>query len=134
MKIAEGKKRCRFLAYCHLCLFYVILSDTVRQHSYLGSGQAPSNQGAISGTEAEMKTLKTLIAKMNATLTERVDTIYEESDGQHETLNHTIHLKHSDLVQAVDALEKEFDSKITQLETALRSKIDSDRQDIQGKL
>ena len=29
-------------------------------------------------------------------------------------------------------LEKEFDSKITQLETALRSKIDSNRQDVQG--
>ena len=106
MNIAEGRKRCRFLAYCHLCLFYVIFSDTVRQHSYLGSGQAPSNQGAISGTKAEMKTLKTLIAEMNATLTERVDNHYEESDGHHETLNNTIHLKHSDLVQAVDARKR----------------------------
>ena len=110
MKIAVGKKRCRFLAHCHLCLFYAIFSDTVRQHLYLGSGQAPSNQGAISGTEVEMKTLKTLIAKMNATLPERVDNHYEESDGHHETLNHSFHLKYSDLVQAVDALEIEFDS------------------------
>ena len=71
---------------------------------------------------------------MNATLTKRIDTQYEESDGHHETLNNTIHLKHSDLVHAVGALKKEFDSKITQLETALRSKVDSDRQDVQGKL
>ena len=92
-----------------------------------------SNNGVISGTGAEIQNLKTLIAKMNATLTKQIDTQYEESDGHHETLNHTIHLKHSDLVQAVDALKKEFDSKITQLETALRSKVDSDRQDVQGK-
>ena len=71
---------------------------------------------------------------MNATLTKRVDTHYEESDSHHETLNHTIHLKHSDLVQAVNALKKEIGSKITQLETALRSKVDSNRQDVQGKL
>ena len=107
---------------------------TAYQHLYSRDGAVISNNGVISGTHAEIEALKTLIGKVNATLTKRIDTQYEENDGHHETLNNTIHLKHSDLVQAVDALKKEIGSKITQLETALRSKVDSDRQDVQGKL
>lgn len=55
------------------------------------------------------------------TLTQRLDTHFKESDAIHNTLNNTIHNKHSDLVQAAKETEEVFNSKLAQLQNKLES-------------
>ena len=55
------------------------------------------------------------------TLTQRLDTHFKESDAIHNTLNNTIHNKHSEIVQAAKETEEVFNSKLAQLQTTLES-------------
>jgi len=98
------------VAFCMSLHDHIVIST-----AFLHNGPKASKQFSRSSIDA----LQAQIEKLNMTLTQRVDNHYEEGDAHHEFLNNTIHVKHSDLVNAVKEIKEEFNTNLSELNATL---------------